>query len=155
VNIWQPNFSNPNNMRSKPDKDFGIFSLQFKLSGSFMSRNVSKGIDDDNDEDINYERKTEKLTSCLNYDDLIKNDNEKVKIGSSNSNPTNEIMQNVRIFACACVLDPSCSTVIISYSDGRLRLWPLIGAAATDKTVSYSCHVLDMKLSIFCSDNLQ
>jgi hypothetical protein len=141
-------------MRSKPYKDLSIFSLQFKLSGSFMSRNVSKRIDDDNDEDIYYERETDKLKSCLNYHNLIKNDDEKVKISPSNSNPTNEIKQNVRIFACACVLDPSCSTVIISYSDGGLQLWPLIGAAAIDKTVSYSCHVLDMKLSIFCSDYL-
>ena len=109
-----------------------------------MSRNVSKAIDFDND-DTNNEINTKKLTSNLDDDQLIKNDNENVKIDSLNSklNPSKEMKQNGKTFACACVLDPSCSTVIVSYSDGVLQLWPLIGAVAMDKHVSEVLHDIE------------
>ena len=92
----------------------------------------------------------------------MKNNDEEVKIDTSNSNINinsnphlnlyQEIKQKNKILASACVMDPSCSTVLISYSDGGLQLWPLIGIILPDKTVSNNCdliYILLIFLKIF------
>ena len=109
---------------------------------------MSKGSEEDIDDDITdnvCDRSNMKIYSNDN-DQLMENENrEKLILSNNLKTPTKTktktkiTKQNKRIFACTCVLDPSCTALLVSFSDGELHVWPLIGvnigASAVDKMV--------------------
>ena len=153
VNIWQPIFSNlnkdknRNKLISKTEQIFTLFAIQFNLKGSYISRNVRNN-SNRNNFDIR-ESSTLKLSgndisdsiddngyNKNNYNKDIINDDNNCNIRnykniiSANSNKNDD--KRNKIEAVSGTMDPSCRTILISFSDGSIQLWPLLGIVLND-----------------------
>lgn len=150
IKIWQPKFSNPFNMKAKPDEIFGIFHLQFNLHGCCRSREIKLGSNNiPFSRDDKYHTFHDGKVRETTLNDLSKNKNNNINNNSvennnsSNNNDDNTMNKSNHInksdrngsqkskistvFASACAVDPSCRSVIVSYSNGSLEVWPIVG----------------------------
>ena len=150
VNIWQPLFLNKNNLISKTEQIFTLFTLQFKLTGSYLSRNVKKIPSESSSSSFgtnvpNFENFPDGKSNDAKFDFYDDKDCHKTNKNSSNNNDmknssnenknndNNKYDEKVRITAVGGAIDPSCQTIFISYSDGSLQQWPVLGMILKNK----------------------
>ena len=179
VNIWQPSFLNKNvndkknNLISKTEQIFTLFTIQFNLRGSYISGNVKNipnfgDFDDvdssllklrgnvisDSTDDNGFQRSDYYHNNHDNNDNHDKNneygDSKNINNNSCNKKKNNKKQNNkgLNVEVISGALDPSCRTILISFSDGTLQQWPLLGSVLNETFLNDT-----IKNDVFSSSN--